>query len=366
MGPGYITCYISISQSLYTKDYHLCGLYEKLKCSRTLMTGHPPGKHVDGCKILILSGHSCHHSKSSAQWDLQTEISKFPKLLDGVTQLSGRSNYQTQFATWYLQNYLMFVTLLSGRSNYPMRCATSNLQISKFTWFLSPSWVGDPITRHNLPPDISKLPKLPDVSPCWVGDLITQCDVPPQISKFPNLPDFCHMVEWVIQLPDLICHLISPYRKITRSLLPGLSRRCNYQNWFAIWNLHIAKLPNFCHPVEWVIQLPEPICHLICPNCKITWSLLPGLSRQSNYQNWFATRNLQITQFLSLCWVGDAITRVNLPPEISKLPIFVIWLSGQSNYPTSFATWILQIAKITQFCKPGNKDQVMLQFGDFR
>ena len=150
------------------------------------------------------------------------------------------SHYQTQFATWYLHiskspdlcyqvwvdnpitrtymppqifkwpNYSIFITWLSGWSNYPTSFATWNLQIAKITWFLSLSWVGNPITRTYFPPEIS---------------------------KFPTFPNFCDLVEWAIQLPAPICYLKSPNCNITWSLLPGL------QNWviLAIWRIQVAN-----------------------------------------------------------------------------------------------------------------------------
>jgi len=195
-----------------------------------------------------------------------------------------------------------------------------------------------------------------------------------------KLPDFCHPVEWAIQLPNLIHN----------------------------WNLQIFKLPDFCRPVEWAIQLPEPIYHLKLPNFPNFPIFVIRLSGWSNYPTQFITWNLQIfliTRFLSPGCVGNPITRTNVPPEISKfpklpnfchpvewaiqlpdpiyhlkspnfpnypisvtrlsgqsnyptwfnnwnLPIFVTWLSGQSNYPTQFTTWNLQIAAITWFCHP--------------
>ena len=213
--------------------------------------------------------------------DLPPQISKFPKL----PHFSHPVEWAIQLPD---QNYPISVTWLSGQSNYLTQFATWNLQIAKITPFLSPGWVGNPITWLNLPPKLFKLPKL---------------------------PDFCHLVEWAIQLPDQICHLKSPNCQNYPISITRLSGRSNYPTQFATWNLQIAKITpflspswvgdpitwpdlppkicklpklfDFCHPVEWAIQLPYPIHHLKSPNCQITSSLLPSLCRWSDYPSRF-------------------------------------------------------------------------------
>jgi len=333
----------------------------------------------------------CGWVGSPITWpDLSPEISKLPQLSDfchlveWVIQLPylichiKSANYQ---------NYPIFLTWLSGRSNYPTWFATWNLQFAKITRFLSPGWVDDPITLPDLPPETFKLE---------------------------ILPNFCYLVEWAIQLPNMIYQLISPHCHNSPICVTWLSGQSNYlaqflsPDWvsnpithFATWNLQIAKitsflspswvgnpitwpdlppetfklakLPNFCCLVEWAIQLPNMIYQLISPHCHNYPIFVTWLSGQSNY----------LTQFLSPDWVGDPITLHNLPPEISKLPklpnfshpveqviqlpypichlkspncqnylISLTWLSGQSNYLTQCATSNIQIPKITWFLLP--------------
>jgi len=168
------------------------------------------------------------------------------------------------------------------------------------SWFLSPGWVGDPITWPNLPS---------------------------QISKFPKLAHFCFQIQWAIQLYNPICHPKCPNCQNYMISVTQLSGWFNYPTQFVTWNLQIAKitwllspswlgyqntwpnlppkmakfakLPDFCQSIESVIQLAYPICHLKSPigqMTKITWFLWPD-------------------------WVGNPITHPNLPSEMSKLPI---------------------------------------------
>jgi len=67
--------------------------------------------------------------------------------------------------------------------------------------------VGDSITQHNLPTDISKPRKLPI--------FVTQFEWAFQLPdlKSPNCQNYLIFVtqfEWAFQLPDLICHMKSP------------------------------------------------------------------------------------------------------------------------------------------------------------
>jgi hypothetical protein len=173
------------------------------------------------------------------------KLPNFQNHLIFVTQLSGRYNYPTQFAIWNLQiykiNWFSF-TLLSGRSNYPTLLATWHLQITLITWFLSPCLSGranypTQFTTWNL--QIATITWF--LSPDWVGDPITQPDLSTKISKFPKLPDFCHLVEWAIQLPNPIYHLKSPNFQNYPICVTRLSGRSNYPTWFTTWNLHIAR-----------------------------------------------------------------------------------------------------------------------------
>jgi hypothetical protein len=287
---------------------------------------------------------------------LPSKIPKLPNYPISVTWLSGWSNYLTQFATWNLhiakitqflspgwvgssitwtdsshlvqwaiqlpypichvkspnwQNYPISVSQLSGQSHYPTQFATWNLQVAKITPFLSPGWVGHSITLPNLPPKISKLPKL---------------------------PNFCHPVEWAIQLPHLICHLKSTICQNHPISVTWLSGQSNYLTWSLSPSWvgdpisppdlppeisKLPKLPHFSHPVEWAMQLPHPICHLESTNCQNYPIFVTRLSGQFNYPSQFAIWNLQIakiTQFLSPSWVGDPLTPPDLPLEIHKLP----------------------------------------------
>jgi hypothetical protein len=164
------------------------------------------------------------------------------------------------------QNYPISVIWLSGRFNHPTQFATWNLQFAKITQFLSPSWVGDPITLPNLPPDIFKLPHVPSfcqfatwnlqiakiswfLSPGWVDNSIILPNLLPEISKLPKLPDFSHPVEWAIQLPNPICHLKYPNSQIYPIFVNQLSGWSNYPTRFPTWNLQIAKSPHLCYPV---------------------------------------------------------------------------------------------------------------------
>ena len=148
--------------------------------------------------------------------DLPTDTFKLPQLPGFVARLSGQSNDLTWFGTWNLQmakitwflwpNWVgnlitqpnlsfeisklpklpdichlvewavqlpdsISLTQLSGWSIYLTWFAAWNLQIGKITQFLSPGWVGDPITPPSLQLKIYKLPKLPHI---------------------------CHPVEWAI------------------------------------------------------------------------------------------------------------------------------------------------------------------------
>jgi len=162
-----------------------------------------------------------------------------------------------------------------------------------------------------------------------VGSPITWLDLLPEISQLPPLPDFCHPVEWAVQLPDLI--------PLTR-----LSGQSTYLTQFATWNLPIATITWFLspswvgstiiwldssHPVEWAIHLSNPIFHLKYPNSQNYPIFVTRLNGQSNYPTRFATWNLPIA----------TITHFLLP---------------SSNYLTQFVHWNLQIAKITRFLSP--------------
>jgi len=295
----------------------------------------PPNLPLEIYKLPKLP-HFCHLVEWAIQLPYPICHSKYPNCPNypiSVTRLSGRSNYPTWFATWNpqfakitpflspgwvgspitwpdsshpvewviqfphpichlkspnCQNYLISLTRLSGQSNYPTQFATWNLQIAKITPFLSPGWVGNLITLPNLPSEISKLPKL---------------------------PNFCHPVEWAIQLPNPIFHLKYPNSQNHHIFVTQLSGQSNYTTQFAICKVQIAKttwflspswvgdpltppdlpleihklpkLPHFCHPLEWAIQLPYPISHLKSPNCQITSSLLPSLRRRSDYPSRF-------------------------------------------------------------------------------
>jgi len=200
------------------------------------------------------------------------------------------------------KNYPTSVTRLSGQSYYPTRFATWNLQVAKITPCLSPGWVDHSITLPNLPPEIS---------------------------KFPKFPNFCYLVEWVIQSPNPISHLKSThcqnypisvtrltgqFNYLTRFLSPGWVGNPITLPDLRLEIYKLPKLPHFCHPVEWAIQLPYPILQPKSPNCPNYPISVTRLSGQSNYLTWFATWNLhiaKITQFLSPGWVGSSITWPN-------------------------------------------------------
>ena len=127
-----------------------------------------------------------------------------------------------------------------------------------------------------------------------MGDPITQPNLPSDIPILQHNPIFVTRFEWAIQLPDLIFYLKSPNFQITQSVLHSLSGPSNYLTWFAIWTLQIARLHNFCHPVEWVIHLPNPTYQFKYQNYQNTQCVLPG-------------------------WIDNPITQADLPPDIPIL-----------------------------------------------
>ena len=160
------------------------------------------------------------------------------------------------------QNHLISVTWLSGKSNYTPQFAIWNVQIANISWFLSPGWVGNLITLFNFPSEISKLPKL---------------------------PEYCHPVEWAIQLPNQFSTSNIQIHKITRLLLPNWVGNQITQRNLPSARSKLPKLPDFCHQVEWTIQLSYPICYLISPNCQNYPISLTRLSGRSNHPTQFAT-----------------------------------------------------------------------------
>ena len=152
--------------------------------------------------------------------NLPSQISKFPKLAHFCFPIQRAIQLYNPIChpkCPNCQNYLISVTQLSGWFNYPTQFVTWNLQISKISWHLSPSWLGYQNTQPSLPPKMAKFPKLPVfcqtiesviqllaypichlkspitqlLSPGWVGNPITVPDCPPEMSKCPKLPNFC-------------------------------------------------------------------------------------------------------------------------------------------------------------------------------
>ena len=169
-----------------------------------------------------------------------------------------------------------------------------------------------------------------------MGSPITWLDLLPEISQLPPLPDFCHLVEWAVQLSDSIP-------------LTQLSGRSTYLTWFSTTQISkFPKLPNFCYPIELAIQLPYPICHLKSLNCHnypifVTQFQLPDSIcplKSPNCQNY-------------PIFVAQLSRPTNWNLQISNITQYLLpGLSRPSNYPTRFATWNLQIAKSPHLCHP--------------
>jgi len=177
----------------------------------------------------------------------------------------------------------------------------------------------------------------------WVGNPITWPDLPPKISKFPKLPDFCQSIEWAIKLPYSICHLKSPNCQNYPIFVTWLSGRSNYPTQFTTWNLQISKSPHLCYPV----CVGDLITHPDLPtdtHCLNTQSLLPSLSGRFNYPTLcytFSGGNI-------ICFPGLPTYHLKSPPtnywsSILCYCLSNIWIAVFQLFLLYVESWLIQI-----------------------
>jgi hypothetical protein len=117
-----------------------------------------------------------------------------------------------------------------------------------------------------------------------VGNQITQPDFQIDIFVLPQLPNLGDLVEWAIQLPNVICHLKSPNCQNYPISVTRLNAQSNQPAQFPNLHLQIAKIINL---VQWAMKLPNSISQLTPTNCFNYHIFATRLSGQSNHPTQF-------------------------------------------------------------------------------